>query len=376
MGSVRHRRALLGILGVVVIACLIPRGACGEATADSSRFEPEKFASHPRVAHFLRFFQGAGRERMTRWLQRGERYMPMIRDRLSALKLPDDLRFLPLIESGFANLAVSRAGAVGMWQLMPETARRYGLRVDGTVDERRDPSLATGAATRHLRDLFDRFGSPFLAAAAYNAGAGSVERGLDRLAETNPSDSTFFRLTQASALASETADYVPQLLAAVIIARNPEQYGFKSPSEGSALPACDSVVVTKPIRLSTAARLAGIPEGLVRDLNPKYVRGITPSQGISTILMPAGLLSADFARALAALPPESPAPAASVTASASDRADGRPPRAARNPHVIVRRGDTPCGIANRYGVSEIELRRLNLITRKMQLRAGQILRLP
>jgi len=336
--------------------------------------DPSKYAAHPRVAHYLQYFTHAGRERMGRWLERGAPYFPMIRDRLASCDLPEDLRFLPLIESGFANGAVSRAGAVGMWQFMPATARRYGLRVDGLVDERRDPIKSTDAAARHLRDLLDKFGSPFLAAAAYNAGAGPIERGLNRLYDDSAGDSAFFRLSDASMLARETSDYVPQCLAASIIARDPEMYGFRPSSDTAGFPAFDSVIVAKPVRLSTAARLAGISERVVSNLNPQYVRGITPDRSRSMIRFPAGSVGAGLADSLAKLPPESPPPIRLIPSGGA--APRRPARLPAIRHVIVHAGDTPHGIADRFGVSEAELRRLNVLPRNMTIRPGQILRLP
>src|SRR5215210_1748975 len=147
------------------------------------------YNSHDRVQYYLDFFQSRGRERMSIWLTRLPRYEGMIRDRLQREGLPGDLVYLALIESGFSNTATSRAKAVGMWQFMKRTAKGYGLRVDSWVDERRDPYRATEAATRHLKHLNDRFGSLYLAAAAYNAGGGKVSRGLRRLPEDDEADS-------------------------------------------------------------------------------------------------------------------------------------------------------------------------------------------
>ncbi len=287
------------------------------------------YASHPRVQYYLGYFDGVARSRMAIFLERGARYEPMIRRRFVAEGLPGDLGYLALIESGYSNEAVSRAYAVGMWQFMRGTGQGYGLRVDSWVDERRDPVKATDAAARHLKDLRDRFGSLYLAAAAYNAGAGKVSRSLGRLqwdtaaeplaeaavadseavaedsslagadstaeqseedvpADPNviTSDAAFFRLASADLLASETQDYVPKLIASALIAKAPGRYGFEAPlSEPFAY---DSIVVTDVTGLDVIARLAdtGLPE--IRDLNPQYLRLATPPKSTSVIRLPPG----------------------------------------------------------------------------------------
>src|SRR5688572_13896217 len=147
------------------------------------------FASHPRVQYYLGYFRGVSRTGMGVFLSRGARYEPMIRRRFEAEGLPGDLGYLALVESGYSNDAVSRSHAVGMWQFMKGTARGYGMRIDTWVDERRDPVKATDAAARHLRYLRERFGSLYLAAAAYNAGAGKVSRSLGKLQWELPADS-------------------------------------------------------------------------------------------------------------------------------------------------------------------------------------------
>ena len=133
------------------------------------------------MQYYLNYFQGVSRAGMEVFLARGARYEQMIRDRFEEEGLPGDLGYLALIESGYSNDAVSRSHAVGMWQFMRGTGLGYGLRIDTWVDERRDPVKATDAAARHLHHLRDRFGSLYLAAAAYNAGAGKVSRSLGKL---------------------------------------------------------------------------------------------------------------------------------------------------------------------------------------------------
>jgi peptidoglycan lytic transglycosylase D len=282
------------------------------------------YASHPRVQYYLGYFDGLARSRMQVFLDRGARYDSMIRERFEAEGLPGDLGYLALIESGYSNEAVSRAYAVGMWQFMRGTGRGYGLRIDSWVDERRDPVKATDAAARHLRDLRERFGSLYLAAAAYNAGAGKVSRSLGKLQwdvpdepmteaavadslavdedssladavdavdpapETNDatSDAAFFRLASNDLLAAETQDYVPKLIASAIVAKAPGRYGFAAPAVAPF--AYDSLVVSDVTGLDVIAKLAETDLTEIRDLNPQYLRLATPPRSYSVIRLPPG----------------------------------------------------------------------------------------
>src|SRR3989304_5327899 len=170
------------------------RGGAASTSGPTYDIDVESFASRSRVLYYMDFFQIDSRDRFTIWLGRLRRYEGMIRSRFRSYGVPEDLVYLALIESGYSNTAVSRAKAVGMWQFIAGTGRRYGLSQDVWEDQRRDPFRATEAAARHLADLNEVFGSWYLAAAAYNAGAGRVSRGLERLptSEDANSDSTFF----------------------------------------------------------------------------------------------------------------------------------------------------------------------------------------
>ncbi|HEX6643104.1 MAG TPA: LysM peptidoglycan-binding domain-containing protein, partial [Gemmatimonadales bacterium] len=319
----------------------------------------ETFTGHDRVQYYLDFFTGSGRERMAIWLERLPRYEAMIRERLAEYDLPGDLVYLALIESGFSNRAVSRARAVGMWQFMAPTGRAYGLRIDGWVDERRDPVKATAAAARHLRDLRTRFGSLYLAAAAYNAGAGKVGRGLNALGPSDEaedslhSDATFFRLYDTKLIRRETKDYVPKLIAAAIIAKEPERYGFSVTSPDAPFEA-DSIVVTEMTGLDVIARLADTTVAAIRDLNPQFLRLVTPPNARSVVRVPTG--RGERTRvALEALPERE--------------------RVTFREHFVAR-GDTPSGIAKRYGVSLSALYEANPRIRSRHIQPGQRVVIP
>ena len=326
------------------------------ANAVTWDIDVETFNSHARVKYYLDFFQGPGRERMSIWLTRMPRYEAMIRQRLQQENLPGDLVYLALIESGFSNTATSRAKAVGMWQFMKATAKGYGLRVDSWVDERRDPFKATDAAVRHLRDLNRRFGSLYLAAAAYNAGSGKVSRGLRRLPDEDgdspDSDATFFRLYDTKLLRRETKDYVPKLIAASLIAKVPERYGFKP---GVAEPTVyDSIIVPDMTGLDVIARLADTTVAAIRELNPQYLRLATPPERRSVVRLPAGHGPMTIA-AYTELPPRQ--------------------RVTFIEHFVAR-GETLGGIAQRYRVSQPMLFAANPKVKSRSLRIGQRIVVP
>jgi len=174
-----------------------------------------------QVEFYLDFFQNKQRKTFSRWLERSSRYVPMIQEELREAGLPEDLAYLPLIESGYSLTAYSTAKAAGPWQFMRSTALDYGLEINKYVDDRRDPEKSTKAAVAYLSDLYEKFGDWQLAVAAYNAGGGKISRGIKCY---NASD--FWELAQEQYLNNETKRYVPKLIAAIIIAKDPEKYGF------------------------------------------------------------------------------------------------------------------------------------------------------
>lgn len=225
--------------------------------------------SHPRVAEWVDEFQNERRTFFQRALERSGKYVPSMRAILTSEGLPPELVYLPIIESGFRPEAVSPAGAVGPWQFIRGTGKRYGLRIDRYVDERRDPIESTRAAARYLRDLYGMFGSWQLSLAAYNTGEMRIVRILDR-----DSSLDFWDMRERGYLHPETRDYVPQFLAAVAIAREPQRHGFESPD--LTLPRYDTVHVDRSLSFDTVAELANVSVREIAELNPALVRRVTP----------------------------------------------------------------------------------------------------
>ena len=224
-----------------------------------------------KVEYFTRFFQSSGRKSFSKWLSRSERYIPMMREVLKKEGLPEDLVYLAMIESGFSPHAYSVASAVGPWQFISATGKRYSLRIDSWIDERRDPLKSTIAAAMYLKELYAMFNNDwYLAAAGYNAGENKIMRAISMY---NSRD--FWQLSKGEYLKRETKDYVPKLLAAAIIAKEPAKYGF---ADVAYLPPVEFDTVTIPTRtdLEVVARICEIPYQNIRDLNPELRRWCTP----------------------------------------------------------------------------------------------------
>lgn len=250
---------------------------------------------NPPVEALIDYFTARERDRFQLWVTRSGRYLTMIRRIFREHGLPEELAYTAMIESGFSPRAVSRVGAKGMWQFMEATAKRYGLVVNRWTDERLDPVKATVAAARYLGDLYGMFGHWFLAQAAYNAGEARVGRAIQR-ART----SDFWALTQTRHLPDETKAFVPQILAATVISREPVRFGFDATTEPPLT--YDEVVLRRAMDFETIAVLAGISTEVIRDLNPALVAAITPPFGTYTLRLPVGV-GERFETALRDAPP-------------------------------------------------------------------------
>jgi len=256
-----------------------------------------------QVAGFINYFSNRGRGTVERALTRSGRYEDMIRRTLKEEGVPQDLIYLAQAESGFHPLAVSRAGARGMWQFMGSRAKGYGLERSWWIDDRQDPEKATRAAAHHLKDLYNEFGDWYLAMAAYNSGPGTVQSAVKR---TGYAD--FWELYRRNALPKETRNYVPIILAVTIMAKNPAQYGLDSVAKDKPVP-YDTVKIDYPIDLRLAAECVDATADDLLDLNPSLLRMTTPklSDGVSNkdgqfeLHLPAGTAS-KFQTAVASIP--------------------------------------------------------------------------
>ena len=328
-----------------------PLAAVAGATWD---IDVASYASHERVQYYIDYFSGRARRHFEIYLARLGRYDSIIRTRLAMAGLPQDLIFLAMIESGFNQNARSRAGAVGLWQFIPGTARRYGLTLDAWVDERRDPLLATDAAIRMLSELNNRFGSLYLAAAAYNSGPGKIDRGLRRYDfGAMDGDDRYFALAEGTFLRRETRDYVPKLIAAALLAKEPERWGFTGIAPWQPL-RYDSLEVRFAVGIDVLARLAGTARSEMGELNPRLYRGVTPPDRTVWVNVPEGTGEA-VAEGLATLPPSE-----RVTVVLH----------------IVERGETLSKIARRYHVSVDDITSANRGVQALRLRRGQRLVIP
>jgi membrane-bound lytic murein transglycosylase D len=318
---------------------------------------------HPRVDDFVRIFTTSKRGDFTRFMQRSGRYEAMISQKLEERGMPQDLIYLAMIESGFNSRAYSHAHASGLWQFIAETGKRYGLDINLAVDERRDPVKATDAALSYLQELHGRFGSWYLAAAAYNTGENRVGRIMrEETGSERGDEESYYRIRHR--LPRETRDYVPLMVAAARIAKQPDHHGFADLKKETPL-SYDEVTVAPASSLAAVARASGTTVAEIRALNPHFKLDRTRNDRHSEVRIPAGaspLFAANW-------------PSMAETVRVAARTPARAPARPQVRRYQVRRGDNLTVIARRHGVTITALRSANGI-RGDRIRAGQTLRIP
>lgn len=319
------------------------------------------------VDRFVELFSERQTDRMALYLKRSGRYEGMIRGKLRDRGMPEDLLYLSMIESGFNPTARSKAQAVGLWQFIADTGRRYGLRIDRYVDERRDPEKSTDAALAYLDDLHGQFGSWYLAAAAYNSGEGRVGRVMREVTGSERGvEEDFWRIR--SRLPRETREYVPLMVAAALVGKEPGRYGLGDVERH--LPVTtETVGVPGGVELAVVAAAIGVTEDEVRELNPQLVRGVTPPEEVFPVRLPEGrktafALNFALARRNAAAAPER-------TEMRLAQADVSSSRSHR-----VRKGESLWTIARRNNTSVRAIKRANGMGSRSLIRPGQRLTIP
>ncbi|MCH7763420.1 MAG: LysM peptidoglycan-binding domain-containing protein [Candidatus Marinimicrobia bacterium] len=301
------------------------------------------------VDQFISYFQKKGKKQFQVWLDRMPEFSGLINDILREQELPGELLYLAMIESGLNPKAYSKASALGIWQFVYSTGKYYGLKRDWYVDERRDPIKSTYAACAYLRDLYEEFDHWYLALAAYNFGPGRIRRAI-RLHQT----SDFWQL---HSLPKETRNYIPYYMAAAIIAKSPEEYGFDPSSNKRKSPfEFDLVELEKSADLSVLARASGISLKTIKNYNPELRQSATPNNGPYLLRIPKGMKDL-FTANFNALPEDQ--------------------RFA--PQYIVhkvRRGESLWTISKKYKVSIHNLAAVNKIRNRHRIKIGEKLTIP
>lgn len=325
----------------------------------STLLEPEQFQDfdipivfNDAVKYYIQWFSTEKRKVFGNWLKRSRHYVPIIREILKDQGMPEDLVYLAMIESGFNPKAYSHAKACGPWQFIYATGGRYGLKVNYWIDERRDPEKSTVAAAKYLRDLFNQFGCWYLAAAGYNAGEGRIERAIEKH-KTND----FWELSNYNALPKETRAYIPQLIAAAVIAKDPEKYGFGSITYDAPIK-FELVRVPKATPLSAVAKSASVDLSEVRSINPEILRGITPpNMDDYKIKLPQGVNVHAFTNRL-------------QMAMIHER---------QIKDVVsykVKKKDTMASIAKKYGLNRDDIYLVNECDEELKVKPGMVINLP
>jgi soluble lytic murein transglycosylase-like protein len=310
----------------------------------------KEVVDNPKVRHFVKYYSTTAKNSFQELLARSGKYMPMIAKVLNQEGLPEELGYLALLESQFVVNTTSRNGAVGLWQFIATTARKYGLRIDQWVDERRDPVKSTRAAAAYLKDLHAYYGRWFLATAAYNAGPGTIDKALQQSGAKD-----FWSIKSKAQLSEETRSFVPKFVAISLIATDPEKYGFDGVRYESPLK-YEEVELQAPMNLAAVAELAEIEVSHLRDLNPALMRNSTPPGETGfRVNLPTGKAAIYLAKANEKTLEKEAEPIQVVTHE-------------------VKRGETLFSIARRYGLTVSRLMEFNGLTTS-QLNIGQKLRI-
>jgi membrane-bound lytic murein transglycosylase D len=303
-----------------------------------------------QVEFWINYYKKRGRRSFLRWLVRGESVKDIVFPVLQEQGVPLELFYLAMIESGFNNGAYSRAAATGTWQFMRGTAKLYGMKINHWVDERRDPVKSTLAAATFLKDLYAQLGDWYLAMAAYNAGPGRVRRAIRKTGSRD-----FWKLAKTSHLHRETSNYVPKVLAAILLASDPVEHGFVISSNPMHRMPETSVHLKKPVMLSEVASELGIPLKTLRRWNPEITRDITPPSKEGYRLR----MNTAFAERFAEIEPN--LSVIEVTEVHMHK---------------VRSGDTLSQIARRYKVRIGQILQINPKLRARALRIGKQIAIP
>ena len=321
---------------------------------EKHRIEDVPVELRPEVEVWIRYFTSRGRDRMKLYLERSKRYENLMRTALSRENLPENLVYMAMIESGFSPVARSRANAVGYWQFISSTGRRYGLKINQFVDERRDPVLSTVAAGKYLKDLHDLFGSWYLAMASYNAGEYRVNRAMMKYYTRD-----FWKLSHRKSIPRETREYVPKFMAAQLISEDPEKYGFTNLNYQKPIE-FESVAIHKSISLKKLSKSLSLPHSDMKMLNPIYVTDYIPvPQNKSVVLrVPLGFSEKVTSEV--------------ITASIMSR----PKNVNTYVYYKVRWGDTLYGLAQRNRTTVNTIARMNGISSRHTLKAGRVIKLP
>ena len=301
-----------------------------------------------QVEVYLDIFQNRQKKTFRRWLERSAKYLPMFQKELREAGLPEDLAYLAMIESGFTQRAYSRASAVGLWQFMKGTGKEYNLKIDRYVDERRNAEKSTKAAVAFLSDLYANFGDWHLAVAGYNAGAGKIRKGLRKYKCDN-----FWSLAQRRYLRLETKRYVPKLIAAILIAKNPAKYGFTKLKYKSPLD-YETLAVGPGLSLDAVALLCKTSSKTIKRLNQELKTGRTPlNKRHYNVHIPRG--------------------SKGVAASNLSRLNSFVSTGYKT--HIIRKGDSLAKICKRYNINKTTLLKINNL-RSRKLVSGTRLRIP